>query len=95
MVAWARPGSECPALFFHCNDNSQSAAFSFLQISSEPNFGTSNNLVITPKLEKMSRIMEHTPTVGVDYMECLEVVPYNEIAKVSAKKGGGHHGLKR
>ena len=39
--------------------------------------------------------MEHTPTVGGDYMECSEVVPYNESAKVSAKKGGGHHGLKR
>ena len=39
--------------------------------------------------------MEHTPTVGGDYMECSEVVPYNESAKVSANKGGGHHGLKR
>ena len=95
MVAKVRPGRECPALLFHCNDNSQSAAFSFLQISSEPIFGTSNNLVITPKLEKILRIMEYTPTVGGDYMECSEVVPYNESAKVSAKKGGGHHGLKR
>ena len=95
MVAKVRPGRECPALLFHCNDNSQPAAFSFLQISSKPIFGTSNNLVITPKLEKILRIMEHTPTVVGDYMECLEVVPYNVIAKVSAKKGGGHHGLKR
>lgn len=83
MVAWARPGRECSALLFHCNDNSQTAVFSFLQISSKPIFGKSNNLVITPKLEKISRIMEHTPTVGGDYMECLEVVFYNESAKVS------------
>ena len=84
MVAWARPGSECPALFSHCNDYSLPAAFPFLQISYDPNFGTYDNLAITPKLEKISLNMECAPTVGIDYMECPEVVFYNESAKVSA-----------
>jgi hypothetical protein len=39
-------------LFSHCNDYSLLAAFPFLQISSDPSFGTYDNLAITPKLEK-------------------------------------------